>query len=304
MVTDWQRKRDSFDHRLVPALVRELWRGAPASLRLVGQAYNIVYRFEADGRGYYLRICHPVLHPLPKARQVMDFLRFLAAENVPVGVPVPSVNGAYIELLPGAYYAAAQREAPGQEMTRHLLELSVYEGWGRSLGLLHTASRRYKPNPDIPYQFPTVQRFWRNIAPAIRAAAPLLPRIYQELSAYMHSLPRQDYGLIHGDYRPGNVIWDGATARAVDFDEPNYHWYIADVARALLELAGRPLAARRGYREAFMRGYLSAHQIDAWWVTQLPMFMQHRALLMYGWDLQEGSSGRDALAWALERVGW
>ena len=288
MTTDWHIKRDSFDHRLVPALLRELWDGDPVSLRLIGQDYNIVFRFEIDGRGRYLRICHPALHPLPKARAVMRFLRFLAAEQVPVGQPVPSVNGEYIVVLEGGYFAAAQIEAPGTDMEQHLLDISVYQAWGQSLGQLHAASRRYQPDLSIDYAFPSVQQFWRNIKPTVRTQSSELQRVYAELTDTMHSLPSHDYGLTHGDYRPGNVIWDGTTARAIDFDEPNYHWYIADVCRALMELYDQPLAVRRRHREEFMRGYLSQHQIDEWWVTQLPYFAQHRALLMYAWDVQEG----------------
>ena len=304
MVMDWHCKRDSFDSGTLPALISELWRGDPVSLRWVGQAYNIVYRFESRGSGFYLRICHPLLHHLPEARQVMHFLRFLAENEVPVGVPVPSVNGNFIELLDGGYYAAAQSEAPGDEMTGHLLDLSVYEAWGRSLGKLHAASRLYQPDPAIDYRFPNVQGFWKNIEPTVRFAAPEVQRIYAELTEYMQGLPRHDYGLIHGDYRPDNVIWDGQTARTVDFDEPNYHWYIADISRALLELFDQPPADRRRFREAFMRGYSSEHQIDDFWVTQLPQFGQHRAMLMHIWDLQEGGSGAGSLDWVLRRVEW
>ncbi len=304
MTTDWHRIRDSFDSRLLPGLIRELWRGDPSSLQWVSQAYNIVYRFRAAERAYYLRICHPVLHPLPKARQVMHFLRFLAEQGVPVGAPVPSVNGEYIELLPDGYYAAAQKEAPGKELTEHLLDLPVYQAWGESLGMLHSASRRYQPDPSIDYSFPTIQRFWQNIAPTVRTASPALRRVYAELTDYMQSLPPQDFGLIHGDHRPGNVIWDGAAARIVDFDEPNYHWYIADVARALLELSHLPLQKRRQFRDAFLNGYLSQHKIDDFWLSQLPQFCQHRGLLMHMWDLQEGGSGRYSLNWALQQVEW
>ena len=171
MSTDWHKKRDSFDQTLVPALARELWRGDPASLRWIGQDYNIVFRFEAGGRGYYLRICHTSLHRLPKARQVMRFLRFLAAERVPVGEPIPSVNGKFIEVLEGGYYAAAQKEVPGQVMEAFALDRSVYEAWGQSLGKMHAASRRYQPDPAIDYEFPTVQQFWRNIAPTVAGAS-------------------------------------------------------------------------------------------------------------------------------------
>ena len=278
--------------------------GDPASLRFVSADYNIVFRFESQGLGRYLRVCHTALHPLPKARQVMRFLRYLAEAGVPVGAPVPSQSGNYIELLPGGYYAAAQREAPGDRMTRHVDDIRVYEAWGRSLGLLHAASRRYQPDSDIDYAFPTVQRFWRNIAPTVAKADPALQRVYAELSDWMEALPGHDVGLIHGDYRPGNVIWDGTTARTIDFDEPNVHWYIADVCRALLELWERPPEARRGYRRAFMRGYLREHRIDEWWVTQLPFFAQHRAVLMLAWDLQEGGIWEGGWRWALERVGW
>jgi len=304
MTTAWHSKREGFDKRVVPALVRDLWNGDPASPRWISQDYNIVFRFEIDGRGHYLRICHPALHPLPKARAVMHFLRFLAGEGVPVGAPIPSLNGAYIEALDGGYYAAAQIEAPGQLMERHLLDISVYQAWGQSLGQLHAASRRYQPDPSIGYEFPSVQQFWRNIDATARAQSAELRRVYAELTVAMQGLPTPDYALIHGQYRPRNVIWDGATARAIDFDEPNYHGYIADISRALMELTDQPLAQRRRFRDEFMRGYRSEHEIDDFWLAQLPLFVQHRALLMRMWDIQEGGCWTEIERWALERVGW
>ena len=63
--TDWHQARANFDYRIVPALVRELYRGDPASLRLISADYNIVFRFEIEQRGHYLRVCHESLHSLP-----------------------------------------------------------------------------------------------------------------------------------------------------------------------------------------------------------------------------------------------
>ena len=202
MITDWRRVRDNFNHQTVLAIVRDLYRGDPGSTRLISKDYNIVYRFQAVDAGFYLRICHSVLHPLPEARQVMRFLRFLADERVPVGAPIPSVNGQYIELLAGGYFVSAQSEAPGQEMTHHMLDVTVYQAWGQSLGKLHAASRRYQPDPANDYNSPSVQRFWRNIESTIRSTAPEIQHIYAELTDWMRSLPTHDYGLIHGDYRP------------------------------------------------------------------------------------------------------
>lgn len=304
MSADWFRVRDSFDHSRVPPLVQVRWDGDPQTVQFISADYNIVFRFERAGRGYYLRICHEILHPLPEARQVMHFLRYLAGSGVPVGEPIPAASGEFIEILADGFFASAQREAPGELMEAHAHDIAVYESWGRSLGKLHAASRNYQPNKNIDYEFPTVQRFWKNIAPTIENASPQLQNVYAELSDWMQNLPKHDYGLIHGDYRPGNVVWDGTTARAIDFDEPNFHWYIADICRALLELWDKPLAERRARRREFMRGYLREHEIDEFWVGQLPFFAQHRAMLMHAWDVQEGGSWQEGKLWALERVGW
>ncbi len=304
MSAEWFRVRDSFDHSRVPQLVQRRWHGDPASVRFISSAYNIVFRFERDGRGYYLRICHVVLHSLAKARQVMHFLRYLAEQGVPVGEPVPAASGEFLEVLADGYFASAQSEAPGEKLSGYLHDATIFEAWGNSLGKLHAASRQYRADTNIPYQFPTVQTFWRNIAPAISTASVDLRRAYAELTDWMRGLPPHDYGLIHGDHRPGNVIWDGMTARAIDFDEPNYHWYAADISRALLELWDRALEERQARRRAFMRGYLREHRIDEWWIEELPFFVQHRALLMVAWTLQEGGNPGRALEWVVKRVGW
>lgn len=304
MSAEWFRARDSFDHSRAPQLAQVLWGGDPQTVQFISADYNIVFRFERAGRGYYLRICHEILHPLPEARQVMHFLRYLAGCGVPVGEPISAASGEFIEVLADGFFASAQREAPGELMEAHVDDIAVYEAWGRSLGKLHAASRNYQPDENIDYEFPTVQRFWKNIAPTIENASPQLQNVYAELSGWMQNLPKYDYGLIHGDYRPGNVVWDGTTARAIDFDEPNFHWYIADICRALLELWDKPLEERRAKRREFMCGYLREHEIDEFWVGQLPFFAQHRAMLMHAWDVQEGGSWEQGRLWALDRVGW
>ncbi|MDE2859559.1 MAG: hypothetical protein OXN94_17060 [Chloroflexota bacterium] len=63
-------------------------------------------------------------------------------------------------------------------------------------------------------------------------------------------------------------------------------------------------ARRRAFRDAFMAGYLSEHQIDDFWLGQLPQFGQHRALLMHMWDLQEGGDGSGIVRWVVKRVAW
>ena len=88
------------------------------------------------------------------------------------------------------------------------------------------------------------------------------------------------------------------------FDEPNFYCYIADVCRALMQLYDLPLIQRQRFREAFMRGYSSEHELDQRWVTQLPYFVPRRALLMHMWDIQEGGCWKKIERWALERVEW
>ncbi|MEQ8676234.1 MAG: phosphotransferase [Aggregatilineales bacterium] len=311
----WQQLRDGFDHEHIDPFITRHWNATPGTSMFISAAYNIIYRFQANGAGYYLRICHPILHSIEDANATLAYLRHLAENGAPVNRPVKSVNGMYIERLPDDFYAQVVTEAQGEEIGLDHTDLRVYEAWGESLGKLHRAATSFQPPQGTHY--PTVQRFWENVREtALRQDDPLR-EAFLRVDTWLKTLSTQDdYGLCHGDYRPGNVIWDTENFQAVtvDFDEPNYHWFISDVVRALLEFYDRPLAQRQAYRTAFLRGYCTARELDdtwqAKWVPQMTDFAQMRGLLMHLWTIQENEANglptNDAWGriWAVNRYEW
>jgi Ser/Thr protein kinase RdoA (MazF antagonist) len=62
--------------------------------------------------------------------------------------------------------------------------------------------------------------------------------LYQAIDNSFRAFPvnSQNFGLTHGDHRPGNVLYDGKQVHPIDFDEPVYHWYMADIAKPFLDL--------------------------------------------------------------------
>jgi len=305
---DWNTRRDrlTLDHLRRVAVAG--WRADPVTLAVVNVGINVVARFtDVDGRGLYLRAAHPSIRTQAETHAAYEYLVHLAESDVAVCKPIPAQHGDLIAQVDfDDFYATVVTEVPGDPMRLDGTDMTVFEAWGQSLGVLHNAAATYTPSTGTT--FSTFGQFWANVRPVVPLARPEIQQIYAQLDAWMQSLPDDDIILTHGDYRPGNVIWDGEIAWAVDFDEPVYNWAITDVARALLEYSDRD--DRHAIKAAFLRGYRRVRPLDVAWVARLPELMQLRGTIMHLWDLQgladdgANSSTDWAVQWALNRVDW
>ena len=291
-----------------------LWGADPGSVRLAGDGINVVFRFEARGEGRYLRITHAELRSRDALASAIDFLRHLSAAGAPVCRPVASESGRLIEELRQGdelFLASTVAEVPGRCMGLRHTEARVYEAWGRSLGQLHRTAEGYTPAPER--HFLSWEDLWRKTGAMIARDDTLLCDEYERVGAWLNALPRgaADFGLTHGDYRPDNVLWDGRQAYTIDFDEPVYHWFAADIARALREFADKPQRRRRQLLTWFVAGYRSVRPLDSRWIADLTWFMRMKDLEIYLWTAQRRRDtlvpgGDDRLAWLanLRRAIW
>jgi aminoglycoside phosphotransferase (APT) family kinase protein len=86
-------------------------------------------------------------------------------------------------------------------------------------------------------------------------------RIWDVLAAVWPILPRNPPALLHGDYWPGNTLWEGnRLAAVVDWEDAAQGDPLADVANARLELLW---AGGAGAAEQFTQHYLSLAPLDA-----------------------------------------
>ena len=116
----WNKILDKIDHNVTPGKAANLWNADLNSLKFINSGINIVYRFEINGRGQYLRIVHSKLRSKREILAMLNYLSHLIQDNAPVCKPVPSKNGNFIEGVLQAddlFFAVVVTEVPGKPMS-------------------------------------------------------------------------------------------------------------------------------------------------------------------------------------------
>jgi Ser/Thr protein kinase RdoA (MazF antagonist) len=281
-------------YSFVRDIVSKLWAGAPGSVKLVRESANVVFRFEAGGVGRYLRITN--VWQRKKVVSAMDYLRFLHGQGAPVCAPIASVNGRFIEDYQhdnSTYMCRTYEEVPGEVLTNRCTDPIIYEAWGKAIAQLHQAASRYQPHPDL--------YFWSHDQ-EVQETLEFLPphdelgwREYEQVMDWLNNMPPIDggFGVTHGDCNAGNFIWNGEAIRIIDFDEPMWEWFAADVARPFKEITDFPLALRRELMAALVKGYRGIRPLSDLTVASLPWFIRFKSLSAYAWDLGDNGTTYD-----------
>jgi Ser/Thr protein kinase RdoA (MazF antagonist) len=183
-------------------------------------------------------------------------------------------------------------------------EKKVYTSWGNSLAQLHRASQMYQPKE---YLFKTWKDLWQETRDYAEHECQDIKKLYQEIDAWFtnHPITEINFGLTHGDHRPGNVLYDGQAIHIIDFDEPVYHWFISDIAMPFLDLCNKPYHEWKHLFEWFIEGYRSILPIEEEDLKCINWFTQMKSLGIYLWCKNEWSEatapgGRPRDQWLAE----
>lgn len=246
------------------------WHGE--SLVYVRSSANPIFRFLQGGQPRYLRLAHGTERSHAFVQAELDFIFHVASTGLAVAHPVSSDNGGLIEEVDDdgqRYYAVVFEGLQGEQLELEDLDESMYRAWGRTLALLHRASKTFPHHPDRPS--------WQD---EIRAALNTLPsdeaavrQVLEAGLAWLDTLPVQDNGLIHGDFEMDNLIWDGQRFQVLDFDGAVYSWYAADIAIALQDVwleGGADGEKRIGW---FLEGYGEAASVPDGITETIPRFL-------------------------------
>ena len=105
------------------------------------------------------------------------------------------------------------------------------------------------------------------------------------------------YGLVHGDFLPENVFFDGKTVHLIDWDDTGFGWHVYDFATAMFPHLDRPSldvalpAMTAGYRKH--RPFPDEH------LAMLPFLVMARTLSYVGWVASRREAGRELEALAV-----
>jgi Ser/Thr protein kinase RdoA (MazF antagonist) len=211
------------------------WQGtAPVHVR---SSANHLFRFERQGKAYFLRLAHEQERSYLYIQAELDFVLHCAHTGLRVARPVLSANGTYIETVrldTAVYHAVVFEGLQGSQYdSDDDLSEATYRAWGQGLARLHQASTSFPNHPIRGIWQETIQTLLK-ILPSEESK---LAEVLQSGLAWLNTLPGEDYGLIHGDFELDNLVWEGEQLQALDFDAATYSWYGVDIAITLQEIS-------------------------------------------------------------------
>ena len=111
--------------------------------------------------------------------------------------------------------------------------------YGSALGRLHAASMAYRPKASSRSRAGVTR--WIGETLAAHGAPKLIHMKLREVAQLLEDKPRnaRNYGMVHYDFEPDNVFWDGTDCHAIDFGDAMLHFYAIDLVQALDEMAER-----------------------------------------------------------------
>jgi Ser/Thr protein kinase RdoA (MazF antagonist) len=273
-----------------------------ARFKLLRQAGNIIFRVhearptlttkaELYTPGQFLLRIHQPGYQTTEA--ILLELAWLAAmcrdANLPVPEPVPTLDGkllAQVSIpgIPGPHNCSLLRWLKGREIKKNI-QPAHYCAQGRLMARLHHFAAHWQPPAGITKRKFDWDGLFRDDAgagiPASEAWS-LLPQEYVKPFEVVASKVKQVmdawgkgpdvYGLIHGDLGlDANVLfWDGE-ARAIDFDDSGFGYYVYDLSLAL-EHCQKDEALPQ-FREALLDGYTQVRSMPEEQLKYLDLFL-------------------------------
>ncbi len=282
----WENSLKKIDHLVTPRHAIELWNGDFSSLKLINNQINCVYYFLSNNHGFYLRITHHTIRSYAELQASIDYQKYLYDNSAPVCKPVLSKYGNYIEEITQGnlvFFVTVVAEIPGQIMNFEHEDKDIYYTWGKALAKLHQLSLQYHPQSN---RYKIWQDLWQETASYLAQEDEQINQEYKKINTWFQNLSNKDgtnYGLIHGDHRTGNVLLDGKRIYFIDFDEPIYHWFLADITMPFLELCEQPFEQWKHKFNWYIEGYCSILPVSVEQLRNIHWFTRMKSMGIYLW---------------------
>ncbi len=248
-------------------------------------------RYENDQ--YLLRIHSPGYQTAEAIELELAWLAAMCEEaNLPVPEPVRTLDGRLLTQIstpeiPGERSCSLLRWVKGRFVTKNARPKHL-RAQGRLMARIHDCSARWqspqnstKRHYDWDWLFGVVRDDVGTELPA-GEVWPLLPaRFLEPLKSVSHRIGKvmqrwgngpDVYGLIHADLGiDANVLFWRGEARAIDFDDSGFGYWVYDLAVALEHCRDDP--AYPAFRDALLDGYAEVRSLPQEQLSHLDLFM-------------------------------
>lgn len=268
------------------------WSLSGSEISLHAHRENTVFSVRAsNGKRYALRAHRQGYQTLDALVSELVWMQHLHSTGMRVPVPVTSVqdellvqhDGYAIDLL--TWLDGEPLGTSGQPL--HCVDRAgTFYALGKTLASLHTESDNWSTPTDFERCAWDLDGLigetplWGCAldSPALSDAERLVLSKATETARDELARSQLDYGLIHADAVPENVLLSDSGLALIDFDDSGYGYRLFDIATALIKHRAEPDFDDLGC--ALISGYRSLRPLDT---THLPAFYWLRAQTYIGW---------------------
>lgn len=270
-----------------------LWGFAGAEIQLIAQRENSVYRVDVKGKRYALRLHRLGYRTDAELRSELAWMNALSEAGLTVPRAIASTNGNHVETVAGvqvdilSWVKGQPFGQRGQPLTLRNRP-ATFRQFGAELARLHALSDAWQApagfarsawdREGLVGHQPQWGRFWEN--PALDGEqARLFLEARNNIASQLAAWDNLDYGLIHADLVPENVMIEDDQLTFIDFDDSGPGYRLYDIATALLR--HREEADYAELADAFLSGYEATRPLQR---DRLPLFFVAKACAYVGWS--------------------
>ncbi|MEM6987867.1 MAG: phosphotransferase [Pseudomonadota bacterium] len=271
------------------------WPLRVAEVALFAQRENQIFKVTGEnGASYALRLHRKGYQSHAALQSELHWMQHLHQHGVRVPQPVPTASGTHLIHHDG-YAIDLLTWLDGQPLGRTGAPLAcearseTFFKLGGTLAHVHRISDAWeKPREfersawDLDGLIGETPLWGRYLdSPALRPAErDLLIAVRDKIRAELDRTTL-DYGLVHADAVPENVLLSGDQPALIDFDDSGFGYRLFDIATAMIK--HRKEADFATLESALIDGYRSVRPIDT---TQLSAFYVLRAQTYIGWIME------------------
>jgi len=299
-----------------------------ARLRFIVDAGNFLYRVKTVGAlpkegSLYVKNCYLLRLHLPGYQNdgavdsELQWLHALSSAGLPVPQPVVTIEGELsvkisMPGVPKARRCSLLRWVRGRMATKRVLPWHM-RAIGNLIARLHNHASSWRPPLGFVRRHYDCNGLWGNDTGTNYTADEVWPRIpkryfkaFKEVTMRVEQTMEdwgkgtEAYGLIHADLgTKANVLFCGREARAIDFDDSGFGYWMHDLAVPLCDWEGEHVWP--AYRAALLKGYLETRFIPQEQLSQLELFQAAIRAMEIFWGTAGIMRNPDSTYWAKRR---
>jgi len=298
------------------------WGIADSELTIIKHRENTVFKVTADGRSYALRVHQPGLHSDDALLAELTWMRALREGGFPVPDVIPASNGdlfvvasdqdetrrcSMLEWIDGDLFNNLGRVEKGMQAEM----CHRYRQLGALAARLHVQATEWQPPAGFERHAwdedgllgdePRMGRFWDHpdLTPAQRREFLKVRIVLQGFLKKLGKTPG-NYGLVHADFLPDNIIVNDGGLTLIDFDDSGYGWHLYEMATGLFPYIKLPFFD--DLVSAYLEGYRSEREFSDEDAAYIPAFLMICGLNYLGWLQKRGANLKHADRLAAEII--